>query len=87
MNINLKQEELINTILTKAKEKYPEIVFNNLTSSPDDPEHIWVNIMANFNDDKFSEFLDFAAELDIDILLEYGYKITLMAESPNLIYN
>jgi hypothetical protein len=36
MKINLKQQQLIDELIAKVKKKYPEIIFKNLESSPED---------------------------------------------------
>ena len=71
----------------KAKEFFPEIILKEITQSPDDPEHIWINIEHNMNEDKLLDFYDFAAELDINTLINYGYKISLMPKNTNFVYS
>lgn len=86
MKINLKQQELIDTLFNKVKAQYPEIVFKDLEVSPDDPEHIWINIIADMDEDKEIEMSHYSAELTTDILLDFGYMISLMPENPNTVY-
>jgi len=69
-----------------VKEKYPQIVFKNLDFSPDDNEHIWINVIADMDEDLEIEMAQYAAELRSDILLDYGYAISIMPENPNFIY-
>ena len=45
MRINLKEQELTDNLFQVVKEKYPEIEFVKITRSPDDPNHIWINIV------------------------------------------
>jgi hypothetical protein len=42
-----------------------------LEVSPDDPEHIWIIVEADMDEDKEIEMTHFAAELQNDILMEY----------------
>lgn len=86
MRINHKQEQLINELFNKVKEKYPQIVFKNLDVSPDDSEHIWINVIADMDEDLEIEMTQYAAELRSDILMDYGYAISIMPENPNAIY-
>lgn len=86
MRINLKQEQLIKELFNKVKEKYPQIVFKNLDNSPDDYDHIWINVIADMDEDTQIEMQRYAAELTTDILLDYGYHISIMSENPNFIY-
>ncbi len=86
MRINLKQEQLIDELFAKVKAEYPEIVFNNLGVSPDDPEHIWINIIADMDEDRELEMTHFCSELEIDILMDYGYSISIMPENPQKVF-
>ncbi len=85
--INYKQKQLIDDMFKKAKELFPEIILKEITQSPDDPEHIWINIEHNMNEDKLLDFYDLAAELDINTLINYGYKISLMPKNTNFVYS
>ncbi len=85
MRINIKEQELIQELFDKVREKYPEIIFKDLSNSPDDPEHIWVNVIAPMDEEREIEMDHYAAELETDILLNYGYRISIMTENPNLI--
>jgi len=40
MRINHKQQELIDNFYRITKEKFPEIEYKDLSTSPDDPEHM-----------------------------------------------
>ena len=86
MRINHKQQELIDELFNKVKELYPEIVFKDLEFSPDDPEHIWINVIVDMDEDKEIEMTHYASDLAIDILLNYGYRISIMPENPNAVY-
>ncbi|MDQ1265703.1 MAG: hypothetical protein QG635_854 [Bacteroidota bacterium] len=85
--INLKQKQLIEDMLKKAKEKYADIELKNISFSPDDSEHIFVNIRHSMDEDELLDFYDFAAELDIETLMDYGYKITLMPTNDAFAFN
>lgn len=86
MRTNIKQQELIDEMFNKAQKKFPEIKFKNLQESPDDPEHIWINVLADMDEDREIKLMHYAARLDYDILMKYGYKISIMTENPNVIY-
>ena len=86
MRINLKQKELIDELINKVKEKYPEIVFKDLQVSPDDPEHIWINVIADMDEDREIELRHYSSDVETDILLNYGYAISIMTENPNAVY-
>lgn len=86
MKLNHKQEQLIDELFSKVKSKYPEIIRKNLDVSPDDPDHIWINVIADMDEDKELEMAEFAAELEHDILMNFGYSISIMPENPNVVY-
>ena len=86
MRINYKQQQLINELFEKVKEKYPEIQYKNLEVSPDDPEHIWINVISNMDEDREIEMSHYCSNLEYDILMDYGYAISIMASNPNLVY-
>ena len=87
MNLNHKQQELIEELFNNVKEKYPEIVFKNLQNSPEDPSDIWINIIADMDEDREIELRHFSANLENKIFMEYGYDIYIMPENPNAVYN
>ena len=79
MKINHKQKELIDKLFINIKERFPEIELKDLSVSPDDPDHIWINILAPIDDDREVLLMDYAAELEADIDTEYGYRISIMS--------
>jgi hypothetical protein len=85
MRINIKQQQLMDELFNKVKERYPEIVFKDLQECPDDPEHIWINVIADMDEDREIEMRMFASELATDILIDYGYDFSIMPENPNTI--
>ncbi len=86
MRINYKQQELIDFLFNKVKKEYPEIKLLNIESSPDDPEHIWINVEANMDEDREIELKHYSSELEADILINYGYAISIMPENAYAIY-
>ena len=85
MNINYKQQQLIDEVFIKIQIKFPEIVFKNIESSPDDPSHIWINVIADMDEEKEIKLIHYSGKLDNEILMKYGYKITIMPENPNFV--
>ena len=79
MNINHKQKALIDELFNAIKEKYPEIIFDNLSTSPDDPEHIWINVLATIDETREMEMERYAAGLEADIHINFGYRISIMS--------
>ena len=87
MRINLKQKQLMDELFAKVKERYPEIVFKDLQNDPDDPEHIWINVIADMDEDREIEMRRYSAALETDILIDYGYAFSIMSENPNAVYS
>lgn len=85
MNINMKQQQLINELFDKVHAEYPEITFKSLEVSPDDPDHIWVIVSADMDEDREIIMTEYAANLEIDILMNFGYAISIMPENPRAI--
>lgn len=73
-------------LFDKVKERYPEIEFKDLQVSPDDHEHVWINVIADMDEDREIEMNHFSASLAIDILVDYGYAFSIMSENPNAVY-
>ena len=76
--INFKQKELINNLIQTVQKKFPEIQLVNITESPEDPSDLWVNIIFPEDENRKIELMEYAANLETDILLDYGYHIMLM---------
>lgn len=65
---NFKKQQLMDELFNKVKEHYPEILFKDLQTRPDDPEHVWINVLADIDKDREIEMRHYAVELAIDIL-------------------
>ncbi len=83
MTLNHAQERLINELMDYARKKYPEIKMGGITESPSSSNHIWVIIKGiDWNDDdRVMDFTEYMSEKQEDILVEYGYPISLMPVS------
>jgi hypothetical protein len=86
MKINYKQQQLIDELFNTVKIKFPEIVFKNLEVSLDYNEHIWIVVTANMDEDLEIKMMEYAAQLETEILMDYGYSISIMSENPNSVY-
>ncbi len=74
---NFKQKELSYMLFERLKEKFPEINLVSITPGFEDPGDIWVNITYPEIEDRQIEMGEIAAEISTDILLDYGYSITI----------
>ena len=75
MKITQKEQKLIDKLFNKVKEQYPEIVFKYLERSPEDSRDIWVNVLADMDDDRELELLHLSAKIGNEIFLKYGVDI------------
>jgi hypothetical protein len=82
--LNHKQQELADTILREAQQRFPEIALLSMQISPDDANHIWLNVNAPDDEEREMELRSYTAELCTDILLDYGYAFSVMPENPTL---
>ena len=48
--------------------------------------HVWINIIADMNEDSEIKMTEYASELATDILIDYGYDLSIMPENPNAVY-
>ncbi|MCP4350934.1 MAG: hypothetical protein GY795_36170 [Desulfobacterales bacterium] len=78
--INFKQHELIDDLFQTVKAEFPEIELVNITRSPDDSSHIWINVTVPEDEDRQIELAEFSAEKEHDILLDYGYWISVIPD-------
>ncbi|CAN2039493.1 Large polyvalent protein associated domain-containing protein [Candidatus Magnetomoraceae bacterium gMMP-15] len=80
MNLNHVQERLLSELLDYAKIKFPQIELKTITESPSNSNHIWAIISGiDWNDDdKAMDFIDYISLKQEDILVDYGYPISLM---------
>jgi hypothetical protein len=85
MRINIKQQQLIDELLAKVKERYPEIIFRDLQPSADDPDDIWINVIADMDEERQWDMSHYAAELETDILIDYGYDLSILSHNPNAV--
>ncbi|MCP4549157.1 MAG: hypothetical protein GY835_22110 [bacterium] len=74
---NDKQMELSYMLFDKLKGKFPDIQLADITEAAYDPSHIWVNVFMPDNEDREIALREMAAEISADILLDYGYGITI----------
>lgn len=75
--INTKQVELGRILFDKLKLKFPELELVNITESYEDPNHLWVNVLLPEDEEREIAIREMASEISMDILLEYGYLITI----------
>jgi hypothetical protein len=75
--INFKQMELSHQLFDQLKGQFPEIELVDTIESPFSRESLWVRILMPEDEDREIEMGELAAEISTDILLDYGYHITI----------
>jgi len=85
MKINYKQQELIEEFFNLVKSKYPEIEFEGLQESPNDPGYIWICVVTDMDEEREMEMREFAVHHAIEIFDKYGYLFSIMVTNQNLI--
>ncbi len=78
MRINLKQRELILSLVEDLNRYFPDIKFFDVTESPENPNDLWINVSRPDDDDREMELTDFFSEKAADILMDYGYHMLVM---------
>lgn len=76
---NFKQKELSHMLFDRLKEKFPEIRLTGITPGAEDPEDIWVNIIYPEDEDREIALRELAGEISSDILLDYGYSVSIVS--------
>ncbi len=80
------QREVADEFLQTLKAQYPEIEEMNRTTSPEDLDHTWIRVIAPMDDDRKAILQHAAAELEIEILLEHDYRISLIPYQTEVPY-
>jgi hypothetical protein len=75
--MNVKQRELSMLLFNQLKERFPELGLVNITESAENQNQIWVNVTMPSDEDIEIEVRELASEISTDILLDYGYHITI----------
>ncbi len=80
MILNHVQERLVNELMDYAKIKYPDVGIQTITESPANTKHVWVIVQGiDWNDEDMSmDFMEYLSVKQEDILVEYGYPISLL---------
>ena len=83
--MNIRQQQLVNELFETVQAQFPEIALLNVSSSPENPQDLWVNVTAPPDEAREGALLDIASERSLDILLNYGYSILIMPEHRHAI--
>jgi len=76
--INFKQKELSKIFFEKLARQFPDVKLMGITESPENPDDIWVNVtIPEENEEKEIEIYKVASKISVQILLDYGYDISI----------
>jgi hypothetical protein len=81
--INFKQRELSNRLFEQLHARFPEIELAKITESYETPEDIWLHIIMPEDEERAMEMREIAAEISTDMLITYGYHITIVSALPS----
>ena len=79
--INFKQRELSEMLFSKLKERFSELEMVSIMESPENPNNLLVDVIMPEDEDVEIEIREMASEISADILLDYGYHITVSSAS------
>jgi hypothetical protein len=79
--INFKQLELSHELFNRLQAEFPEIQLVEIEESPVYRDNIWVNLLMPADEDREIGLRGLAADISTDILLDYGYHISIMPAS------
>jgi len=75
--INFKEMGLSNKLFDQLKAQFPEIELVSIRENMFQRDSIWVNITMPSDDDRNVALSELASEISTDILMDYGYDITM----------
>ncbi len=71
--LNLKQEELLQQFIADLHKNFPELEILNVVSGPENPQELWIRVVAPVDEERLFELAEFSGNRTTDILLDYGY--------------
>lgn len=83
MTLNQKQEELVNSLRNELETKFPEIKFVKIRPDIEIPNGVLLYFTEPENEDRLIAFGEYASDRTGDILLDYGFHITVMPVARN----
>ena len=81
--MNFKQQELAERYFQTIRTQFSDVKFLGITESPEDPSDLWVNVLSSYDEDQEIALIEFAGNITIDLLVQYGYHISLMPRRSN----
>jgi len=78
VQINFKQQELIDSLLKALKKNFSDVKFVDITESPENPDDLWIRVTDPEDDEKQLRLIKYFSRKTTDILMDYGYHILVM---------
>ena len=78
--MNFKQQEVLNNIIVKFQEKFPEVRLVDVQEL--NPYEYWVLLLEPSDEDRLFELERLQAELGTDALVDYGVNFHFMPADP-----
>lgn len=76
-SLNHKQKELLEKFTKDIEKKFPEATFLDVIQSPEGTNSLWVEVKQPADEDREIALREYAAELAMNILLDYGYHFLI----------
>ncbi len=83
VQVNFKERELGLMLFNKLKQQFPELELVSITESMESTDQFWVNVIMPGDEDREIAIQELASQISTDILMVYGYHITIMS-APNM---
>lgn len=77
MNVPKKHRELADDLLDSIKAQFPSLHFLSMNTSPESENDIWVHVSVP-DEETFMAVCDAASIIEADMLINTGYKLTMM---------
>lgn len=78
MNLNFKQEELIEKLVKEIETRFLDVKFVQVSQSPSSANTLWIEFTAPEDEDRMIEIMEYSSVRTMDILEEYGYHFLVM---------
>jgi len=83
MQLNLKQQELVDQLVKDIETKFPEAKFVSIEPSPESINPWWLDFTKPDDEDRLAALIEYAGERAMDILLDYGHHFVVLPVVEN----
>ena len=75
--LNFKQLELGQQLFEQLQPQFADLKLVDITESLFNPANVWVNVKMPNDRESWMDVIETASDLSMDLLLDYGYHITI----------